>query len=194
MYRIKEFFQKHKKPILIGLAIILILLIIFFMVPWGQKEEEAAKSPILGAELAEQPIIVRGSITQKEQEESSASIVAKNFTEIYGSYSNQSNYANIESSLPLLSASFKARMSAFLKTSRATYVPATEYSGVTVVVIGTTIESMNETAGTATILLKTQRKESVGAQANYTVKYQDIRLTLVKEGGVWLVASAKWEE
>ena len=192
MGHIKEFFRKHKKSILIGLAIILILLIVFFTIPWEQKEEEAVKSPIRGAELAEQPTIVKGSITKKEAEQSSASIVAKNFTEIYGSYSNQSNYANIESSLPLLSASFKTQMSSLLTTSRASYTPASEYQGVTTIVISTTITEMDEAKGTALVLVKTQRKESVGTQANYTVKYQDIRLTLVKEGGVWLVDSAEW--
>jgi len=192
MSRIKEFLKKHKKIILILLAIILIIIVGFFSIS-KPKETVKTTSSILGSKLAEQPTIIKGSLTKEDKESSSASIIAKTFTEIYGSYSNQSNYSNTESVLPLLSASYKVEMSAFLKKSRATYIPASIYNGVTTVVINTKVESLNETSGLATILLKTQRKESTGTQANYTIKYQDIRLKLVKESDKWLIDSASWQ-
>ena len=193
MNRIKEFLKKYKKQILIILAIILLIIIVIFSIPKKPNKPAETISPTSTTSLIEQPTIIKGTLTKEEKEGSSASVVAKNFVEIYGSYSNQSNYSNIESTLPLLSSSYKAEMSAFLKKSRASYKLGQTYNGVTSVVINTKVESLDEVRGIATILLKTQKKESVGAQANYIIKYQDIRLNLVKESGKWLVNGAKWQ-
>jgi len=189
---IKDFFRKYKKLILIILAIILLLIIIIFSIPQKQETETTPTSTIRGSQL-EQPTIVKGTITKEDKEKSSASVVAKTFTEIYGSYSNQSNYLNLENSLSLLSASFKSEIQSLLTKSRASYASGASYEGVTTVVINITVESLDETTGKATLLLKTQRKESKGTQANFTIKYQDIRLNLVKESSVWLIDGANWQ-
>ncbi|MCG2694103.1 hypothetical protein L6259_02415 [Candidatus Parcubacteria bacterium] len=173
----------------------MILLIIIFSIPWKKAEKETAPtSTIRGADIAEQPTIVKGELTARDKETSSVSIVAKNFVEIYSSYSNQSNYANIEAALSLASIAYKNELQNLLKTSRANYKPGEVYEGVTTVVLSNVTENLDETKGIATLLVKTQRKESQETQANYKIKYQDIRVSLVKESGVWKVSNAKWIE
>lgn len=194
MNSIKEFFRKYKKPILIVLAVILILIIVIFSISWGEESEEIKPtSTIRGTEIMEQPTIIKGEITKKEKETSNASVVAKNFAEIYGSYSNQSNFVNLENSLPLLSKRYKAEVSQILSQKRATYEPAEEYKGTTTRSINVFTDTIDETADRAVIIVKTQRKESVGLQSNYTIKYQDIRLNMIKEGDNWLVDNSQWQ-
>ncbi|PIR66960.1 MAG: hypothetical protein COU51_01090 [Parcubacteria group bacterium CG10_big_fil_rev_8_21_14_0_10_36_14] len=192
--KIKQFFQKHKKLILIILALVLILFIVIFSIPRKKQEETVTTSTIRGTDIAEQPTIVKGELTIKDKEISNVSIVARNFVEIYGSYSNQSNYINIESVLPLVSISYKNELQSLLKTNRANYKPGEVYEGVTTVVLNNVTEYLDETKGTATLLVKTQKKESQETQANYKISYQDIRVSLVKESGAWKVSSAKWIE
>lgn len=195
MERIKEFFRKYKKQILIILALIIILIIILFSVPWEKKEEgPAPTSTIRGEGLTEEPTIIKGQINEENKEISNVSVIARNFVEIYGSYSNQSNYANIELALPLLSARFKADMSSFLKESRAKYVPGLVYEGVTTKALNIFVNNIDEEAGKATVTVKAQKKESFGKQINYSIKYQDMLITLIKENERWLVDSAKWIE
>lgn len=197
--RIKYFFQKYKRLLLLIAGILIIILIIIFSIPWGQlfgKKKEAAPTPaaaVPGKELATQAAAIqKKELTAEDKATASVAVVAKNFTEIYGSYSNQSDYSNLEAVLPLLSSRYRAEIAATLNNLRASYKPGATYEGTTTLVVGSATESLNDVAGTATVLVKTQRKISQGTQASYTVKYQDIRLNLIKEAGNWLVDNAKW--
>lgn len=192
--RIKQFFQRNKKIILIGLGIVLVLFIIIFSIPGKKSQEIISTSTIRGVDIAEQPTIVKGEITKSDKEISSIKTVAKIFVEIYGSYSNQSNYANLEAALPLASISYKNEIQSLLKSKRASYQPGEVYEGVTTVVLNTVTEYLDEDKGMSTLLVKTQKKESQTTQANYKIKYQDIRLSLVKESGIWKVSKAEWIE
>ena len=40
--------------------------------------------------------------------------------------------------------------------------------------------------------MNTQREEAIGSPQNISVKYQEIELEYVMEGGVWKVDSANW--
>ncbi len=192
--RLKEFLQKYKKLLLILLAVILILIIVFFSIPRGGKKTPvtAPTASIPGNELVQTAPAAPTEATPEQKSESSVLASASSFAEIYGTYSNQSNYANIENVLPLASSQHRQELSATLRGLRASYKPGAAYEGTTTVVINKTMEVLNDAAGTATVLVKTQRKISSGTQASFTVKYQDIRLNLVKEGDSWLVDSAKW--
>ncbi len=192
--RIKYFLINNKKLLLIVLAIILILIIVFFSIPRAPKKAPAPapQASVPGNELVQNTPAVPAESTPEQKSESSALASASSFAEIYGTYSNQSNYANIENVLPLASSQYRQELSASLASLRASYKPGATYEGTTTVVVNKIAEALNDAAGTAIVLVKTQRKISSGTQANYTVKYQDIRLNLVKEGDGWLVDSAKW--
>lgn len=197
--RIKYFFINNKKLLLIILAVILILIIAFFTIPWGQLGKKKAPAPapqalVPGKELVQNAPVVPTEATPEQKSESNILAAASSFAEIYGTYSNQSNYANIENVLPLASSQYRQELSASLSGLRASYKPGAAYEGTTTVVVNKTVEALNDAAGTATVLLQTQRKISQGTQANYTIKYQGLRLDLVKEGDSWLVDNAKWTQ
>lgn len=193
--RLKEFIGKYKRWILIIAAVLLLGIIIFFSIPRGEKKQEAAVAPqatVTGQEIAESAPVVPMEATLAQKSESNMSAAAKSFVEIYGTYSNQSNYVNIEAVLPLASSRYRAELASTLQNFRASYRPGASYEGTTTVVLSKNMEKFNDAAGTATVLLKTQKQVSAGAQSNYTIKYQDIRVDLVKEGDQWLVDGAKW--
>lgn len=189
--RLKEFFKKYKKAILLIVAILLILVIIFFVLP-APKQKVVSEKTIPGAGLVE-TAAAPAEVSAEDKAKANIAVVAKNFAEIYGSYSNQSNYSNLEGALLLASASYRDALSTTLNQYRLSYQPAVEYQGVTTIAINALVESFNETTGKAVVTVKTQRKESSGMQSNYAVKYQDMRLSLVKEGGFWKVDGASWQ-
>lgn len=116
-------------------------------------------------------------------------ITAKLFAERYGSYSNEANFQNIRDVIPLMSAKFGTATTADLATKKA----PSGFFGITTRVITVKVVSQDEKKGTAVIDLSTQRVEENGSAQNTTTKYQDIELSFVKESGVWVVDSAKWQ-
>ncbi|MFA5134126.1 MAG: hypothetical protein WC459_04975 [Patescibacteria group bacterium] len=191
--RLKYFFSNYKKPILIVGSIILLAFFIIFSIP-KKKETPPPETKLPGEEIvAALSEVKKTELTEEEKEKNKIEIAGKSFAEFYGSYSNQSNYSNLESVLPLLTAGYKAEMSQALEGYRASYVPGEKYEGTTTKAMSLPVfESFDIKSGTATLVVKTQRRISKDTQANYTTKNQDIRLDFVKEGSLWLVDSAKW--
>jgi hypothetical protein len=193
--KVKYFLERYKRLILIIAAILLILLIVFLSIPWKKKAPAVMvpTSTIIGQELVLDVNAVPDiEVTEEDRAKATITTVAKNFAEIYGTYSNQSNFQNVEGALPLLSSAYRAEMSAFLSGARASYKPSAEYKGVTTVALNIMTESIDNAKGQAIVLVKTQKAESSGSQDTYATKYQDMRVTLVKEGGNWLVDDSEW--
>ncbi len=192
--RLKEFLIKYKRLILIVAGVLLIAVIAFFVIPRGEKKPSvsAPEASVLGNELVQNAPATPAELTPEQKSESNLLASAKSFVEIYGTYSNQSNYTNMEIVLPLASSRYRQELSLSLSNLRGSYKPGVIYDGTTTIVISKTTEAFDDTSGTATVLLQTQRKISSGTQSNYTIKYQNIRVNLVKEGDGWLVDDAKW--
>lgn len=131
------------------------------------------------------PVTSQEAVTQRV-EASSVQTTAKIFAERYGSYSSESNFANIVDVLPLTTAEYRARLQAYVATAET----PTELYTVTTRVVAMDVEA-EETR--ATVKLSTQRTESKGSLQNISIRYQDITLTLEKQGDTWLVSSATWE-
>lgn len=127
--------------------------------------------------------------TERDTRNVSADVVSlsKTFVTRYGSYSNEANFANLEDVLPLVSASFAARLQNTIDTG----VAPEDYYGVSTGIVTVKVDEKNET--TSQVTVTTQREEAVGSPQNTTVKYQDIVLTFVNEEGTWKVDSATWQ-
>ena len=113
--------------------------------------------------------------------------VAKTFVERYGSFSSESNYANIVDVLPLATKTFEVIL---LKQTQAG--TSAEFYGITTRALVMKVDTRDEAAGTAKMTVTTQREERKGDLAVETVRYQTIVLTFEKEQNVWKVASAAW--
>lgn len=126
--------------------------------------------------------------TQEQQAQKSAvalQAVAKLFTERYGSFSTEAQYANLTDVLPLMTESLAEQTRAVINAAK----PSVVFYGVSTRAV--TVKVGERTATSATVTVSTQRVETKGTAAPAT-KYQDLILSLEKAGEDWKVAAATW--
>lgn len=187
---------KTRRNILI--AILILLLLFLILIAWWflrPKEEVVETPPVVVEEVKKEPdeptIQEEKQKVVQEERTNTASLqsASKTFAERYGSYSTEAEFANLRDVLPLMSASFAASTQAFIDVA----TPAAEYYGVTTRVIAIEVNAVDETAGTATVTVTTQREEAKKTIQDSSIRYADLVLTFVKEDDAWKVSSAKWE-
>jgi hypothetical protein len=186
-------YLSHKaKRNLIALLIFLIILLIFAFVFLMRKP--APEPPVIDPVVIEEP-----EPTEKEKEvmqaveertgEVSITNLSKTFAERYGSYSNESDFANIKDVLVLMTDAFVEQTEAFMQEARA----GSEYYGVTTRVISMEVVEQNDEEGFATIQVTTQREEASGSPQNSSIFYQDLIIELVHVEGEWKISNASWQ-
>ncbi|HLD18169.1 MAG TPA: hypothetical protein VJB99_03805 [Patescibacteria group bacterium] len=126
---------------------------------------------------------------QKMEIQAPLQALAKTFAERYGSYSNESAFANLTDVLPLMSQRFRAETEKMLATS----IPSTAFYGVTTRVLAVSIETMDDSSGIAQTSIHTQREETTGTVQNVVTIYQILTLDFVKENSTWKVDRARWQ-
>jgi len=178
--------------LLIGIIVLIIWLLIQVLYH-PKPKQTSSSSTVPTAQTPSSANSLSQQLQQKEQESRTATSdvlsLAKQFVARYGSYSNESVFANIRDVMPLMSKAFQQKTETYL----AANVAPKEYYGVTTRVLTAKTTTSSETNGTATVKLTTQREESVTSPQNKTVKYQDILVNFVKESGVWKIDSAVWQ-
>jgi hypothetical protein len=115
------------------------------------------------------------------------------FAERFGSYSNQSNFSNIND--------LKLFMSQKMSNWADNYVTEQKKSGTTAIYYGITTKSVSqevknfdEDSGVASILVSTRRREANGTTNNVSnIFNQSILINFIKENGIWKVDSASWQ-
>ena len=177
------------------LILIAIILILLFLRRPASDTEEAATSEEETFEVLEEeeeePEKAPEPLTEERKQEISAGTVAGIFVERFGSYSSESDLANIEDVLELATTSYQSELRELVYNIREEGQSDTYY-GVTTRVISKNRTAYDEQAGTASFDVVTQREESIGSVQESTVRYQTIQLELEKEDGVWKIASATW--
>lgn len=207
--------NKNKRVVgflLIGLAIVLLILaILFFLNPEknilknifdrDSKTDQIEKTPeqIFEEDRArEREDIVYEFDPEVEAnrdwDEDDFRQIARSFAERFGSYSNQSDYSNIDD-LKLFSMTKKMKEWAddYVRGLRATTPSKQEFYGVTTkALLEPKILSFDLPGNKVELLLTVQREESFSSGPN-KIFSQDIKITFLKEGGEWLVDSAFWQ-
>ena len=125
--------------------------------------------------------------TPQEVAQTSLKNTALRFAEIYGSYSTDAKFANLKAINGLISESMKQSVAADM----AAGAPSQGFYGVTTRALLANIES--ETNETALVTVSTQRQELFSGQGELQLRYQDLRLTFVRQGEAWLVNKAEWQ-
>lgn len=126
--------------------------------------------------------------------ESSLKAIARSFAERFGTYSNHSDYENIEHLLPYMTSQMKQWATNFVEGQRASAGYAGIYFGTTTKALSVETLLFSEETGTAEFLVQTQRKESTGATSNARIYYQDIKIKFEKEEqSVWKVDQSWWQ-
>ena len=191
--------HKTKRLIVILLAL-LFLLFVLLLLWWVWKRvpepSSLSKAPVEREDIPreEKKQTFQDNIPSYRNEEqvvveSSLQTLATSFVERFGSFSWESDFANIEDVYPLMSTSYQEEMEEVVAKSVA---PA-DYYAITTRVLNIKIEILDEEAGTATVTVSTQREEAIADIQDVKVRYQTIVLTCVKENGVWRVDSALWQ-
>lgn len=198
--------------LLIALAIILLILsIVLFLSPdknpfktlidkITNKTEEVEKTP--EEEFNEMIQQKKDSVVYTFDEEAENNRdwsqddfkqLGRSFAERFGSYSNQSNYGNIEDLEIFMSSEMKKWAEEYVADLRAN----SQYSGsfygiVTKALVEPEISSFALDSGQVDVLVSTQREEN-SSDGEPRVYNQDIKISFIKVGGEWLVNSAIWQ-
>jgi hypothetical protein len=121
----------------------------------------------------------------------SAATFARIFVERFGSYSSESDFANVDDILALATPRFQAELESLVETYREQLEDQEGYTGISTLFIG--YKTLSETETSATLLVTTQREESVGNPDNTTLRYQDVEVALVRNGDSWLIDDVTWK-
>lgn len=118
--------------------------------------------------------------------------IAEAFAERLGSYSNQSNFSNLND--------LKVEMTASMQAWAVKYIAANQkiaysgyYQGVTTNAVSAAINNFDAAKGQAEVLVHTQ-KVSVNGTSSPVTANQDITITFVKQTNGWLVDNAVWKK
>ena len=191
---------QRKRFSLLGLILLALLLVIIWIIyvlfSNGSDTVDVTQDVEPDVEDVVEVIPDRPTVSEQEMEDereertASADVISlsKTFVERYGSYSNEADFSNLVDVLPLMSDSFASQTESFIEQSEA----PEEYYGVSTSVITVEVVNEDEESGVAQVLVNTQREEAIGSPQNISVKYQEIELEYVMEGGVWKVDSANW--
>jgi len=117
--------------------------------------------------------------------------LAAAFAERYGSFSNTSNFENLLDLKFFMTKAMAVRTDAYVAEARAKGGTSAEFYGSTTRAISAEVVELDEKAGTAKVLVQTQ-KQTVSGGTDGAVSYQELTLTYRQEGDLWQVDSATW--
>lgn len=119
--------------------------------------------------------------------------ISQAFSERFGSYSNYSNYSNFSDLKIFMTETMRAWADSYVTELRSSSEAADEYYGITTKAISSIVEQYNDAAGTASILITTQRRESAIQANEGDLFLQNIQIGLKRVAGEWLVDRAYWQ-
>lgn len=120
--------------------------------------------------------------------------ISQAFAERFGSYSNYSNYANFSDLKIFMTDTMKSWADKYVEELRSSSQGGTDYFGITTVAVTSEVEAFNESAGSASIMVTTQRRESTSQVDEGEAYIQKIQIGLKEVNGEWLVDKAYWQE
>ena len=189
--------KRNKIIIISGAGILVIILIAFLIWLWlgpksitsvfSPKEETGLQIPANLPSASSALPDTSASLIKEPKVEANIKAIAVTFAERYGSFSNQSNYANLDSLKDIASR----KMINYLESVKV--LPEdNEYLGITTQALITQVLVFNDSTGRAEVKVTTKRQESSGSTINPQEYYQDLNLKLVKEDGFWKIDQADW--
>ena len=117
-------------------------------------------------------------------------VLSLNFSERFGSYSNQSDLANFSDLINITTATMQNYLDNLQKTIKAE--DDSLYHGLTTKVLKVEVKNLN--GDNAETLVSTQRQETNASQNIFNrISYQNLKLKLVKNNSQWLVDGAWWQ-
>jgi hypothetical protein len=131
--------------------------------------------------------------SSEEMERYTAGKIASSFAERFGSYSNQSDYGNINDLRGFMTEKMLAWADKYVVDAHEKNSYNGIYQGTITRAISSEVKKFDSAAGSAEILVSTQRSDSSGDSNDSKVYYEDIVIKMVKESGSWKIDSAFWQ-
>ncbi|MDD3711594.1 MAG: hypothetical protein PHP37_03285 [Patescibacteria group bacterium] len=196
--------------LLIGLAIILLVLaIIFFLSPEknvlknlfdrNEKSSEEKTAEELFEEMkAQKEAEIVYSFdpefeSNRDWDEDDFKQIARSFVERFGSYSNQSDYGNIDDLKMFMTAKMKLWADEYVSDLKSEDLDQDKFYGIiTKALIEPEVLNFDLASSKVDLMVATQREETTDSQ-NKRVFSQNIKISFVKENGEWLVDGAFWQ-
>lgn len=203
----------RRTKIIIAVVVLLLIAILLALLllrrepaaPVVETSRPAVTSPVTGLPVsepaaapaetpAETPALppVQPQVQAPVDDTASIKRLAAAFAERFGSFSNQSDFDNIEDLKVFMTAEMSAWADGYVAEQRSQGT-STVFSGTTTRAISSELTAFDEAAGTAAVTVGTQRRETKGGVAEARVYYQDMELGFVKIGSQWKVNSASWK-
>jgi hypothetical protein len=194
--------------LIVAVVIIIIIVVVFSLLPEGSglknlfnnKTTEETKTPEeLFNEMQAQKESEKNYTFDAEAEQNREwtqndfKQIARSFAERFGSYSNQSDYGNIEDLDSLMSSDMKIWANGYVANLKANSNSTDNYYGIiTKALIEPEITNFDLNSNRVETVVSTQREETLidGQTKNFK---QDIKIVFIQEDGKWLVDSATWQ-
>lgn len=181
--------RRHFVILLIGLAALVVAVVVFVVVRFtggddkkNQQNAEGTPFTALAGDAAA-PVA-----PPKEPDRQAAESLARFFIERIGSYSNQSDFQNVDDVKPLMTARVQIWAEGLKKQGTA----GGGYRGVTTKALA--LEMIEwKPKQSAVMRVSTQRQEQQDGAAD-RVYYQDAEVNLIYQSEGWLVDGVYWKE
>ena len=111
----------------------------------------------------------------------------------YGSYSNQTNYENLEALYVFMTPALQDTTRAFVAAEREKQRDTSIYYGITARGLSVKTASLDEGGGNASFLVSTFRKETIGSGGNVKTFQEELVVDMRKDGDAWRVDQAIWQ-
>lgn len=200
--------NKRKLGIFLIVIIIIIIIVVIFSVffkgtsfknLFNNKTTEETKTPEelfndMKAQTEAEKVYSFDETAEKNREwnQNDFKQIARSFAERFGSYSNQSDYGNIEDLRSLMSSSMKTWADEYVADLKANSSSNSAYSGIiTKALLEPKIENFDLSSKRVETIVSTQREEVSTDGQNKNFK-QDIKIVFILENGEWLIDSATW--
>lgn len=180
--------SRRKIEVIAAIVILILLIVLIFLVLRKPKTEEVETQE---PEQQEQTMPEVNPADVPAPGVVSASTVSRIFVERFGSYSSESDFANVDDVMSLATPSYQAELEDLVESYRRQFDENAGYTGISTIVIG--VKTLSESETEAAFLVTTQREEAVGNPGNTTLRYQDAEVYLVKSGDDWLVNDLIWK-
>jgi hypothetical protein len=182
--------SKKRLEGIVALAIIIMLVLLIWWLLRPRPTSTNLPSPDTQTEQEVQAVPEVSPLSIPTQQAVTAGTIARIFVERFGSYSSQSDFANVDDVKVLATPRFQSVLER-QKTSLGQADKALGYTGVSTKVIS--IKTLTESEAEASFSITTQREDSVGSPGNTSIRYQDVEISLVKTGDDWLVDNLVWQ-
>ena len=162
--------------------------------PGATVEPDTPTTPKPPTRIKITPPDIPPTSTPKDVTEEELRQIARSFAERFGSYSNQSDFSNINDLRMFMSQKMKNWAESFVREQREKKTNNDIYYGITTKSVSEKVQKYDKNSGQAEIMVQTRRRESTGTRNNSSNVYnQEILFKFIKEKGAWKVDSAYWQ-